>query len=306
LKQTYPFIEVIVIDDGSTDCSLEVIKQYANRVSWETGTNQGGNYARNRGFFLSKGEYIQYLDADDYILPEKIERQVHFLEETDMDVVYGDWRHQQHLPKDKIILEDVKVSGEQSDILVALLSDWWVSPTCLLFRRCAVQKSGGWDESLKAGQDRDFFISVVMSGAKVAYQPGCYSIYRRYGNVTVSSASKTTYLNSQVFINMKVENRLKRAGDFSNKYQEALAQSYFRLARFSIEINSDIYRNLLKKVLCLSPNFKPQSIHRTKIYTVIQNILGFEKLESLVFVMKNTKIFIMNSFFKLYLKDKSS
>lgn len=72
LDQTYSPIEVIVIDDGATDRSLEVIKSFGQRIRWETGPNRGGNCARNRGLALSKGQYVQFLDADDYLLPEKL------------------------------------------------------------------------------------------------------------------------------------------------------------------------------------------------------------------------------------------
>lgn len=294
LKQTYSPIEIIVIDDGSTDSCLDIIKNYGNQIIWESGVNRGGNYARNRGFALSKGEYIQFLDADDYILPEKISRQVDFLEKTGADVVYGDWRHQRHLCSGEVILEDIKVSGQQDDMLAALLSDWWVSPACLLFRRQAVQKSNGWDENLKAGQDRDFFISVVMSGAKVAYQPGCYSIYRRYGNITVSSSSKTRYLENQLLINKKVENQLSQSGKLSNKYKQALAQSYFLLARAYIEISPNNYKKLINKVLSLSPDFKAHSANRTGIYSLLQNILGFRIVEKLVFIFKYFIVLIKN------------
>lgn len=289
LHQTYPAIEVIVIDDGSTDRSLEIIESYEHRIVLETGPNRGGNHARNRGFELSTGDYIQYLDADDYILPEKIANQVQFLETTGMDVVYGDWRHQQHLPNGNIVLEDVKISGEQVDILAALLSDWWVSPACLMFSRPAVHKSGGWDEELKAIQDKDFFLSVVMNGAKVGYQPGCHAIYRRHGNVTVSTSSQTRHLESQLIVNRKAEQNLIRSGQFSSAYQQAIAQSYFLIARRYMEIDPSIYKKLLEKVFTLNPNFQADSTNRTALYSSIQNILGFRKLERLVFNLKSTK-----------------
>ena len=296
LNQTYSAIEVIVIDDGSTDCSLEIIKSYEHRIIWETGPNRGGNHARNRGFELSKGDYIQYLDADDYILPEKIDSQVRFLEATGMDVAYGDWRHQQHLPNEKIILEDVEVSGAQADILTALLSNWWVSPACLMFSKQAVQKSGGWDEDLKAVQDKDFLISVVMIEAKVGYQPGCHSIYRRHGNETVSTSSKTRHLKSQLIINRKVENNLIKSGKFFTRYQKSLAQSYFLIAREYIEIDPSIYKELLRKVFLLDPDFKAVSKNRTAIYSLTQNILGFRKLEKLVFTIKIIKKLVTDQF----------
>lgn len=289
LSQSYSAVEIIVIDDGSTDGSLDIIKSYGDRITYETGPNKGGNHARNRGFALSKGKYIQFLDADDYLLPQKIEKQVAFIETAGVDVVYGNWRHQRHLENNDVVLEDVKVSGNQPDILESLLSGWWVSPACLLFRRSAVEASGGWDETLKVGQDRDFFLEVVMSGAKVGYQPECDSIYRRYGNVTVSSSSKTKYLESHITILEKYESRLEKENKLSKTYKDALAQSYFVIARSYLEINPARYDHFLKKALSLSPKFQAQASERTAFYILLQKVLGFRNIEWLIVTLKNLR-----------------
>jgi len=70
LDQTHPDCEVIVIDDGSTDRSLDVIQSFGDKIRWETGPNRGGCAARNRGIALASGEWIQFLDADDVLTPE--------------------------------------------------------------------------------------------------------------------------------------------------------------------------------------------------------------------------------------------
>ncbi|MFH7030166.1 MAG: glycosyltransferase family 2 protein [Heteroscytonema crispum UTEX LB 1556] len=287
LQQTYPNLEIVLIDDGSTDNSLEIIKSYAKnsknsngkKIIWESLAHQGGNHARNRGFALSNGEYIQYLDADDYILPEKIARQVRFLEKTGADVVYGDWRYRQHLPNRKSYLDNIKISGEQADMLESLLSTWWTAVASILYKRSAVENSGGWDESLAAAQDRDFFISVVMNGAKVVYQPGCYSIYRRYGNVTVSTSCRSRWANSHYQVLFKSERKLLQLNQLSIKYRHALAQGYFAIARECLFIDYSQYLRLLQKTVSVFPQFKVNS--RRKIFNLAQDILGFRLAETI-------------------------
>ncbi len=293
LKQTYPHIEIIVIDDCSTDNSLEIIKSYGDKITWERlRENKGGCYARNRGFALSKGEYIQFLDADDFILPEKIERQINFLEATGADVVYGDWRFQGHQCNGVILLEQVKKSLKQADILQSLIENWWTAVASLFYRRTAVEKSGGWDENFSAAQDRDFFISVVMAGAKVVYQSGCYSIYRRYGKVTVSTASKERWLENHYKVLQKVEHKLlqKYQQNIPINYRRALADGYFDLARYYIYIDYGEYLRLANKSLTLCPDFKRKT--KKPMYKLVQDICGFRLCEQFVSRVLLLKAFI--------------
>lgn len=280
LKQTYSNIEIIVIDDGSTDNSLEIIKSYGNQITWQSIPRSGGNYARNLGLKLASGEYIQFLDADDYILPEKIERQVTFLELTGADVVYGDWQHKFHLADETSFLGEIKISGKQTDLLESLLGTWWVALACILYRRTAIDNSDGWDENLPVAQDRDFFISVVMNGAKVEYQPGCYSIYRYYGNVSVSTSCKSRWIASHCMVMEKAERKLFAVQKLSDNYKRALASCYFDLARDALFIDYSQYLHLLEAALTRYPNFEGNS--QQPIYHKVRRILGFRRTEKIV------------------------
>jgi glycosyltransferase involved in cell wall biosynthesis len=91
LGQTYRNIEVIVIDDGSTDASLEKIKAFGERIRFETGPNRGGCAARNRGIELAQGEYIQFLDADDLLELKKIENHLPELAGDPRKTTVSEW-----------------------------------------------------------------------------------------------------------------------------------------------------------------------------------------------------------------------
>ena len=89
LAQTYPNIEIIVVDDGSSDDSAEVLMTYSDKIKWIKQSNQGVSAARNKGTAASKGELIAFLDADDVWLPEKIEKQVRvFHAENEIGLVH--------------------------------------------------------------------------------------------------------------------------------------------------------------------------------------------------------------------------
>lgn len=286
LAQTFRPIEIIVVDDGSIDDSLAIIQSFGAQIRFETGPNRGGNHARNRGFELSQGEYIQFLDADDYLLPGKIARQVRFLEETGADAVYGDWRHQYHEPDGRVWQDDVHISGDQEDVLGSLLAGWWVAPVGLLWRRKAVLASGGWDESLAAGQDRDFFQSVALAGADIRYQPGCHSIYRRYGAVTVSTGNRQKWLDSHLKILQKTEEKLQTTGRWTPGYRQALAHSYFHLARNFFDRDPALHQHLYQRVLELDPHFSPQE---SALYNAVYAGLGFATAERLAGILRQAR-----------------
>jgi glycosyltransferase involved in cell wall biosynthesis len=290
LQQTYPNIEIIVINDGSTDNSLEIIKSFEKQITWKSISHSGGNFARNLGFSLSQGKYIQFLDADDYISPEKIARQVSFLEPTQLDILYGDWRHKYHLPNGTSFLGEIKISDTQIDILESLLGTWWVALAAFLYRRTIIINSPGWDEKLFAAQDRDFLISLIINGAKAGYQPGCYSIYRRYGNVTVSTRSKEFWIKSHCLVLKKHEEKLIQSNRLSDKYHHAIASSYFDLARHALLINYSLYLELLEEALMRFPKFK--SKNESLIYQLLQSYLGFRQTERIAsYALRTTKLY---------------
>jgi len=161
LGQTYPNIEVIVVDDGSTDNSLEVLQQYRERIKIIEQKNSGVCVARNRGVAESTGEYIAFLDADDVWLPEKIEKQVAKLASgKDLGLVH-------------VGVIDIDASGnELATHLNGMAGD--VSVELMMFEKAVILGGGsgvmiprtvfnkveGFDETLSTSADWDLYFRI--------------------------------------------------------------------------------------------------------------------------------------------------
>ncbi|MFL9457910.1 hypothetical protein AB0758_43665 [Tolypothrix bouteillei VB521301_2] len=153
-------------------------------------------------------------------------------------------------------------------------------------------KSSGWDEEFKKSYTRieDFFLSVVLQGAKVVYQPGCHAVYRRYGNVTVSTRSKPLWIDSHRSVLIKAEQKLKQIDRLSTKlYRYAIAEKcYFDLSREALQLDDyPKYLQLLDEALMVFPEFKRDGGRQS--YHFIQSICGFRLAESIVCRLLLTK-----------------
>lgn len=158
LTQTYKNIEIIVVDDNS-DLDLNHFREEYSSVSFLTNSeNRGACYSRNRGFEEANGEYVNFLDDDDELYPEKIERQIERFKVSDDEKLGMITCHLIDQRSGKEVTVRNKVRG---DIYRELLARYAVSGTeTMLFKKKVLQKVGVFDETLPANQEYDLLIRV--------------------------------------------------------------------------------------------------------------------------------------------------
>lgn len=194
LAQTYSNIELVLINDGSTDDSFEILREYelkyAEKVRLIDSVNNGVSAATNLGIQEADGEYIQFLDADDLISPDKIERQIRLLTGKGPEVIATcDWvifkddiRQQKRVPYG--VFQDFN-SG--LDLLLRFWNNQEMhQPAVYLTHRDLIHKVGPWDETLTINQDGEFFTRVLLHTDQVLYEPKGKVYYRTPGITNVS------------------------------------------------------------------------------------------------------------------------
>jgi glycosyltransferase involved in cell wall biosynthesis len=194
-QQTYPNIEIIIIDNNSKDGSIAIARQMAattsHRVIFTQCHSQGQNYAFNHGFTLANGDYIQWLDADDELMPDKIALQVAALEQNpDFDIAYGDWEYcfyQYHIAPDNKPYPQLQhqyqfvISSRQyDDYLLQTLSHSWQPPLSYLLRRQAanrLQDLEAWNPQTKLATDREYYTIAAIIGLRFLHVPNALVRY---------------------------------------------------------------------------------------------------------------------------------
>lgn len=255
LNQTYTNVELIVVDDGSTDNTAQIIRKYEN-IKYIYQKNKGQGAARNLGLANAIGDYIAYLDADDLYEPNKIEEQIKILkEENDIDIVYNDLK----VVDDKLnylyTLKSEGIYDKREDLLANIIYRQVVQgPVCIMLRRKCIEDIK-WNENLLYAFDYDYIINLCFK-YRFKYLEKTLYIYRRHEN-NISNRHAVT-IGEEVEITRKLGiSKIKKTvfdSSFStNTKKLLLAKIYIKIEEYNDAL--DILTELEKEVECKSVYF---------------------------------------------------
>ena len=230
--QTYRPIEVLVIDDGSTDDTPQMILATTQKL-FEAGvdcryvvqTKSNAGCARNRGFRLSAGEYIIFMDSDDYARPEMITRMVESLQRTDADFCVCDVGRFRHCPED---LDQVKRFSDRQHTAYAHIRAIALQ-VCFLAKRYVIDAIGPWDEQLSHRDDVEYTFRILVGGFRGTWLREVLYYWRMH-STQMSHRDDPEALASSLLVLTKMVQHAKFHGQHTWRMRAAFGQEFARLA----------------------------------------------------------------------------
>ncbi|MBD2201090.1 glycosyltransferase family 2 protein [Calothrix sp. FACHB-1219] len=312
LAQTFTDLECIIVDDGSTDNTQAIVEQLMSldsRISYFYKENGGVSSTRNFGFTKAKGKWIQFLDGDDWIHEDKIRLQLtHLSPEVNENntVFYTDYER-------VFINQEQEIINRQENIIGALTREQLIerllipdfladSPfpllqQCLLMNRHVLEKKI-FDERLKALQDRDFPLDLLLLGVDFVYTPmiGAYYTKHQFNRTNNWSYMKNYYIMfyetayskhkdllpfCQTGIHFLIKEAIREKEEINFTKLMPMFYPPFYLVNNKIQINSSYWLKLIYRIRLMIPSFllyeKYRGPRSQKIISIWQKIISIFK-----------------------------
>jgi glycosyltransferase involved in cell wall biosynthesis len=223
--QTWPCKEIIVVDDGSSDRTAEVARRFASKeVAVVSVENQGAAAARNHALRLSHGDYIQWLDADDLLAPDKIERQLAVLRGADNRriLLSSPWAHFNYrISRARFVPTSLWKDLSPLDWLLRKMGDnlHMQTATWLTSRELA-EAAGPWDIRLLSDDDGEYFCRVLLASENTRFVPEARVFYRVTESSRLSHIGASDRKKDAMMVSMKLHVQYLLALEDSERTQK--------------------------------------------------------------------------------------
>ncbi len=259
LRQDLDDKEIIVIDDGSADDSLAIARQYASgQVRVFAQPNRGASAARNHGLREAHGEFIQFLDADDVLAPNKITEQLRVLSSASTALASGRWG---------VFFGETDEATFPNEIMYhsASPTDWMVEawtaggmmqPGCWLASKALLDRIGPWDESLSLDDDGEYFGRAILASDGVRFVETALAYYRRHDGPRVSATVGERGWESS-YRSCELKEKMLLSIENSERTRRACASNYARFAWENFPESGDYARRAIARWQELDTDVRP-------------------------------------------------
>lgn len=225
IKQTYADFEIILVDNNSSDATVSIIYDYMKRCPERIKVlheyKKGAPAARNKGLYEAKGEWIQFLDSDDELLPDKLKQQLEVAATSEADVVVGSSYiykvTNNHLDKSIRYVES-------DDVWKGLLTSKLGITSANLWRRKAVLAVEGWDENRSSSQEYDLLFRLLKNNAAIGFCVAPLTIIHINPNSISNSKNDNRIveiLNNSVTLRLEIKNYLQSKNLLTKELNQA-------------------------------------------------------------------------------------
>ncbi|MBK8712932.1 MAG: glycosyltransferase family 2 protein [Niastella sp.] len=199
LNQTWKPLEIIVVNDGSIDGTADILERYKEKgiIALEQ-ENKGQDAALNTGFRHSKGSYVKFMDSDDLLNPEMIEKQMDVVGESEECVAYGEWARFFNDEPNEANFTPLHYWKDMKplDFLTASASGVMLQCGIMLIPRKLIEIAGLWDERLILFNDTEFFNRILLASKAVKFSSGAKLYYRSGMPGSISAGRSKKYYES--------------------------------------------------------------------------------------------------------------
>jgi glycosyltransferase involved in cell wall biosynthesis len=226
IAQTWERKEIVVVDDGSTDQTLAIARTFASHgVKVFTQKNQGAAATRNNAFSLCQGDYIQWLDADDLLGPEKVAKQMEGLGDVPnkLTLLSGSWGRFWHRPHRASFVPTALWSDlPKAEWLIRKMGqNVYMQTASWLVSRELTEAAGPWDTRLLGDDDGEYFCRVLLASEGVRFVPEAKVYYRASGSSSLSYIGNSDRKREAQWISMQLHIRYLRSLDDSERARAA-------------------------------------------------------------------------------------
>jgi len=272
-------VEVVVVDDGSTDRSLEILEGYGDRIRLHRpGKNSGAARARNAGAALATGNFFIFLDADDLLAdPGTLTAMVEGLEGRTDALAACPWQRLR-LEGDRweVYSPEKPLDPPGGDPVSAWLGNWYIPPCAILWPRELFEASGGWNPRLAATDDEELMIRMLLRGAPIVRADRGEALYRYFEEGGTLSTTPSRSLAAGRLEGIRLIEAEMTAQGVLPRYAQDLGRKYSGLARTYLAPFPDLSMEALADA---DRHVDRSRVEGSPVHRILARALGLERKE---------------------------